>query len=114
MALVNLFNVPATDEEFLVYTFNIMDQSRRIVLAVQEQMNITLPLYPLDPPPPREQLPAWAMQLQQQVNGITNALNIQNFDFTDVDPDNLAEFAAWTYELGTVFRLANNQLGLGG
>lgn len=114
MSLANLFNVPDTPGDMAVYSFNVMDQHRRIVDAIQAQKNITLPLYPLDPAPSGPGLQDWALQLQSAVNDFTGVLKIPGFDFTSVDPNNKAEFAAWTFLLGSQFRLANDALGLGG
>src|SRR5215831_6485193 len=100
MSLANLFNVPASPADFLVYSFNVQDQHRRIVAAIREQKSITLPIYQLDEPPIGGDIGTWTLQLQDAVNDFTGVLNITGFDFTQVDFEEPGQLASWTFLLG--------------
>jgi len=94
MSLANIFNTPASEHDFMVWSFSNMDQHRQIVTAIAAQKKLDLPLFPLDPIPMHD-IEGWARQHQESHNDFTQALGIGGVDLTDVNLKDPGELAAW-------------------
>lgn len=99
MALASLLNIPATDEERLLWSFAHQDQHVKIANAVfQQDANAVLPIYVLDPmPSPKNHdgINSWLRLNQSAHNDFSGLLGIDNNDLSSVDwdkPDQVASF----------------------
>ena len=94
MSLANLFNVPASEQDFMVWAFSNMDQHRQLVTAIAAQKKLDLPLFPLDPIP-FDDISDWSRAHQEAHNNFTQALGIGGVDLTDVNLKDPGELASW-------------------
>ena len=112
MAVSVLFNVPANERDFSVFSFHNMDMHRQIVQAIGTTRNITLQLYPIDPAP-LWALAEWAVIHQAMHADFTRELRIPGNDFTSLDLENEAALANWIWLHANEHRRAADILGLG-
>lgn len=111
MSLANLFNMPDSREDFLVFGTHNMD-SHRLIVAALAQRGTIVPLFSLDPVDPVD--PAgWLRAHQQAHNDFTAALGIEGVDLTDVDFQDQEQLSAWVRLHGEEHRQAANMLGIG-
>jgi hypothetical protein len=93
------------------FSFANQDQHRLIVMQSHVQKNITLTDYPLDPIVPYG-LAQWFQLHQQAHNDMSNALNVSNFDISDVDFRDRDQLQAWLWLHFTMHQEAAQLLGL--
>lgn len=93
------------------FSFSNQDEHRKIALAVQAQKNLQLVIYPLDPIEPYG-IEQWFQLHQQAHNDMSNALNIANFDISEVDFKNRDQLQAWLWLHFTMHQEAAQMLGL--
>ena len=94
MGLANLFNMPESDEDFLVWSFSNQEQHAAIVSAIATQRKIFLNLFPMDPMPMHDLL-AWAEIHQEQHNLENAVLGIAGVDLTDINFRDPGQLSAW-------------------
>jgi hypothetical protein len=110
--LANLLNVPASEQEWMVWSFSNMDHHRQIIRAIGAQKNVDLNLYILDPIPFFSLL-TWLEQHQQTHNDMDGVLGIAGFDLSGLDVNNPGQVAAWVKLHWQEHQLAAQQLGVG-
>lgn len=95
--LAGLFNIPASDEELLQWSFVHAAQHLEISNAIYARTLIVLPQFLLDPfdPKNRSSMETWAYQHQLMHNNQNQILGIEGFDLTDVNWQDQEERAAW-------------------
>lgn len=111
MALAPLFNIPEDEAGLGVFSFHNQDMHRQIVLAIEATMNVTLPLYPIDPIPLSD-LAAWADTHQAMHADFTRVLGIVGSDFSSVDFNDPAQLSAFIFLHAAEHTQAANILGL--
>lgn len=111
MALAPLFNIPHDEAGISVFSFHNQDAHRQIVLAIQDTMNITLPLYPIDPIPLND-LAGWGDIHQALHADFTRVLGIVGSDFSSVDFNDPAQLSAFIFLHAAEHTQAANMLGL--
>lgn len=114
MPVANLANIPTTPEQMAQWTFALQAQIRDINLAiyVDPSYRVALPEYSMDPLNLNEPF-TQLIQFQQMANNISAILNIQGYDFEDVDLSNEDERAAWVWIVFTFLKQASDQLQVG-
>jgi len=94
MALVNLFNVPRTPAELLVWSFHHADQHTQIIQSIANQKNVALVPYVLDPIPPAD-MANWLRRHQTAHDAFNAELNAAGQDLTSIDFGKPEQLVAW-------------------
>ena len=92
--MVDVFNVPGTQQETDQWSFLHMALHRSENLAILRQHNILLPEFILDPIDTQPES-AWLQQHQQMHNSIDQILGISQFNLLDVDWSNPSQRIGW-------------------
>lgn len=112
MSLASLFNVPATPDEWAIWSFANMDHHRQIILAIGTQKDINLAEYIVDPIP-FFSLGQWVYTHQTMHNDMDGVLGIAGFDLTGLDVNNAGQVAAWIRLHALEHQQAAQELGIG-
>jgi hypothetical protein len=94
VSLVNLFNLPKTQDEWNIWSFSNADHHRQIIAAIGVQKSVRLNEFILDPIPFHD-LAGWVYNHQSMHNDMDGVLSIAGFDLTGLDPQNEGQVAAW-------------------
>ena len=109
--LANLYN-PFTDQKSLdQFSFNNLDEHRKIVSAARVRYNVSLPLYVIDPLPQWD-FPAWAYRHQFMHNAQNQLLGIAGNDLTTLDFSRQDEIDSWIALHAQEHYQANSILGI--
>lgn len=94
--LANLLVAPRTDQDWSIWSYAHRDQHAIIRQAIQAQLGINLPEYPLDPInfDQLSQFLDWNQQAHDDFNGVlgTQSSNLQQADLKDP-----GQLEAWIY-----------------
>lgn len=94
MALATLYNVPGTENEMNVFSFNNQAEHVKIAQALFTNFSIPVPTFVLDPLPVNDP-GTWLQQHQTLHNIMNGTLGTNSNDLTDVsfkDPKQLSEW----------------------
>ena len=93
-----LLNIPRSEGDWRIWSFNHRDQHDLIRQAILVKYNINLNAYPLDPIPESEDgLLQWLAWNQQSHDDFTGVLNLQSSDLESVDFKNASQTEAWIF-----------------
>ena len=111
MSVASLFNVPASDRDFLVFSFANADQHALIADRIFATKGVLLPVFVLDPIPSDAQ--TWLQTHQAAHVAFTDVLGIAGVDLTAVDFNDPEQAASWSRLHGEEHRQAAKILGFG-
>lgn len=94
MGLANIANVPVDQASMDTWAFSHMAHHRDILRAIQQNYNIILPEYSLDPLDPND-LGTWGYQHQIMHNQMDAILGIAGNDLVDVSWKDKEERSVW-------------------
>lgn len=110
MALAALYNIPATEPEFMSWAFAHAAHHRDIIRAIYQNTGVSLQEFVLDPFDPKNPQ-TWLYQHQIMHKDMDAVLGISGYDLLDVDFQNRDNFAGWVWLNADEHRQA--ALGLG-
>ncbi len=112
MGLGNVFNVPNSQEDWNQFSFSLQgvlrDVSRRI-LELNGPIVAEFPLDPISTSEPGVQLEG----IQSMMDQINSTLNLQGFNYIDVDLSDEGQKTAWVWLLANNVREAAAAVGVG-
>lgn len=111
MSLANLFNVPRTEQELLIWSFSNQAEHNLIINAILTQKGVVLNNYPLDPIPMFD-VDSWARGHQSLHNDFTAVLGIAGVDLTDISFKDEGRLASFIRLHGNEHLLAAAKLGI--
>lgn len=112
MSLPNLLNVPTDQAGFNFFSQNDDDLHQRIIDEIQNQHNITLTRYILNPIPSFD-LQSWLRREQQAHNDMNAVFGFQGVDLTDVDFQKKEEVNSWIQLHFSEMQQIASELGIG-
>jgi hypothetical protein len=95
--LVQLLNVPVSDEDWNVWSYHHRLSHDAIRDAIRTKKGLPLTDYIIDPID-RGHLQDWLMRNQQLHLEMDAAVGSESVDLTDVDPNNKNQMTAWIYD----------------
>lgn len=94
MSVLDVFNIPSTDDELARWSVLHMILHRSENQAVFRKFNLLLPEYVLDPIDDTQNS-GWFQQHQLMHDNVDQALGVAQFNLIDVDWTNAAQRAGW-------------------
>jgi hypothetical protein len=94
--LAALLNVPDTEEDWSIWSYNNYDCVNQIRQAILAQKGIQLPEYQIEPISFSD-INTWLENNQQAHVDFTNALGISSVDLTDTDLRDPQQRQSWIY-----------------
>ena len=89
-----LYNIPRTPTELNQFSFHNANAHEIAGRIIRQNLGIEIPQYVLDPIP-LEDFGGWLYNHQSSHNAVNTLLKIQGQDLSDLDPNDLAQFADW-------------------
>ena len=96
MALVDLLNVPRSDEEWRYWSWSHLDSHRRIRGAIQSKYGVTIIDYTIHPIYDND-IPRFLERNAQMHTEIAGTLNVQSVDLQSVDLNDEKQKIAWVF-----------------
>lgn len=95
MTIANMYVVPQSEQDFMVFSFANQDHHTRLVKSLNGQGH-DLTTYQLDPVPTFD-LPTWLQRHQQAHNDMNATLGTVGSDLTNLDIKNPQQLSAWIF-----------------
>jgi hypothetical protein len=111
MGLATLYNVPTTEQEMNVFSFNNAAEHTKIADSLFRQFSLPIPQFVLDPIP-LDDTGAWLFQHQSLHNIMNGVLNTPSNDLTSVDFKDPEQLSAWIWLHAQEHYKAADKLGL--
>lgn len=96
MGLATLYNVPSTQNEMNIFSFNNLAEHVKIASAILSKYNIPVPVFVLDPIP-LDDMGAWLAQHQSLHNIMSVVLGTTSNDLTDVNFRDKNQLTEWIW-----------------
>lgn len=93
-----LLNIPQSQADWHIWSFNHRDQHDLIRQAIQAKYNINLQAYQLDPIPEHQDgITEWLENNQQSHDDMNGVVGLQSSDLESVDFNNQSQKEAWIF-----------------